>query len=345
MSLMGLEKAQRQGWEALFYPSSIAVVGASADQSRPGGDVLERLRAGRFGGKVYPVNPKYRELAGWECFPDLASIPGEVDLAVLSVQYPQVESMLEACGRKGVKAVIIFSSGFGEVDEAGRLRQQRIQEISSRWGLRVVGPNSMGVINFLHNLHACFTYGNILSSWNELVNAGIALISQSGGVGYTLLTMCAARGMKASFFVSSGNEAVTDFADYLFYLVRHPEVKVIAAYLEGVRDGQKLGRAVEAAVEANKPLVVLKAGKHEASARAARSHTGSLAGSSAVYRAFFRQKGIIEAERMEEMVATLTMLAAGREPRGKKWPSWLLRADTPCWRRTAARRPGWRWRS
>lgn len=315
---MGPEETGGQGWEALFYPSSVAVVGASADQSRPGGDVLERLRTGRFGGKVYPVNPKYTDLGGWKCFPDLASIPGEVDLAVLSVLYPQVESILEACGRKGVKAVIIFSSGFGEVDEAGQLRQRRIQEIAVRWGLRVVGPNSMGVINFLHNLHACFTYGNILSPLGEPVNTGIALISQSGGVGYTLLTMFAARGMKAAFFISSGNEAVTDFADYVLYFVRHPEVKMIAAYLEGVRDGQKLGLAAEAALEAKKPLVVLKAGRHEASARAARSHTGSLAGSSAVYRAFFRQKGIIEVERMEEMVATLTMLVAGRKPGGKK---------------------------
>jgi acetyltransferase len=320
---MNSETVAEQSWEALFYPSSVAVVGASANRSSPGGNILEKLKTGGFNGKVYPVNPKYKKLAGWDCFPEITSVPGPVDLAVLSVQYPQVEALLEACGRKGVKAVIVFSSGFGEVDSTGQQRQQRIKEIADRFGLRVVGPNSMGVISFHHKLHACFTYDvntllDALTLSGKMVDAGIALVSQSGGVGYTLLTKCAAHGLKASFFVSSGNEAVTDFADYLFYFVQHPEVKIIAAYLEGVRDGPKLGRAAEEAAAAGKPLVILKVGKHEASARAARSHTGSLAGSSAVYKAFFRQKGIIEVERTEEMVATLAFLAAGRKPAGKK---------------------------
>ncbi|HUW63899.1 MAG TPA: acetate--CoA ligase family protein [Spirochaetia bacterium] len=306
------------GWEALFYPASVAVIGASADPAKPGGDVLANLQAGGFRGPVYPVNPGHRELGGWRCFPEISAVPGPVDLAVISVRTPFVLPALEECAASGVAAAVVFSSGFGETGEAGVELQRELGDAAGRLGLRLCGPNTMGLANYLHRLHAYFAYGYTASPRDQASDAGIALISQSGGIGCSMLTSCAEYGLGVAFYVSSGNEAATDFADYMAYFVRHPGVKFIAAYLEGIRDGEKLARAADLALAAGKPVVVLKTGGNEASARAARSHTGSLAGSAAVYRAFFRQKGIIEVQNIGEMTAVLSLLAAGRRPAGNR---------------------------
>ena len=150
---MSLEKMSGPDWDALFYPGSIAVIGASEDKRKPGGIVLGNLLAGGFNGAVYPVNPKYRELGGWSCFPGIDSVPGPVDLAVISVKSPQVLTTLKECAARGVKAAIIFSSGFGEVDEAGSELQQEIRKVAARSGMRLCGPNTMG--NQLSASHAC----------------------------------------------------------------------------------------------------------------------------------------------------------------------------------------------
>lgn len=305
------------GWRELFYPASVAVIGASADQRKPGGVVLTNLLAGGSGGPVYPVNPGHRELGGLSCYPDILAVPGPVDLAIISVQSPQVMPVLEQCARKGVRAAVIFSSGFGEVDEAGLKVQQQIREAAGSFGMRICGPNTMGIINYLHRLHAYFAYGYTQPAWDGAADANVGLICQSGGVGCSMLSACAGYGLKVAIYVSSGNEAATDFADYMAYMIQHPGVKMIAGYMEGVRDGAKLGRAADMALAAGKPVVIMKTGGHEASARAARSHTGSLAGSAGVYRAFFRQKGIIEVDNISEMMAVLSILAAGRRPEGK----------------------------
>lgn len=315
---MKVEEGTGSGWDALFYPASVAVIGASPDRRKPGGIVLENLRAGGFAGAVYPVNPKHTELGGWNCYPAIASVPGQVDLAVISVKSPQVMAMLEECAARGVKAVIVFSSGFGEVDNEGFEQQQEMGKAAARLGLRLCGPNTMGVINYLHRMRACFVYGFIPPPFDGAADAGIALISQSGGVGCNMLTACAQNGLGVSIYACGGNEAATDFADYLEYLVRHPQVKIVASYMEGVRDGEKLGRAADLALAAGKPVVIMKTGRNEASARAARSHTGSLAGSAEVYRAFFQQKGVIEVRHTGELAAVLSLLAAGRRPGGRR---------------------------
>lgn len=312
------ESSTGMNWESLFYPASVAVVGASPDRRKPGGIVLANLRSGGFTGAVYPVNPKYRELGGWSCYPDITSVPGPVDLVIISVKTPLVMPVLEECAAKGIKAAVVFTSGFGEVGEAGLMLQHQVKEAAARFGMRLLGPNSMGFINHLHQLHADFVYGYTPPPWSRETDAGIALISQSGGVGCSMLTACADFGLGVSIYVCTGNEAATGFADYLAYFAGHPGVKMIAAYLEGVRDGEKLSQAADLALAAGKPVVILKTGGHEASARAARSHTGSLAGSAAVYRAFFRQKGVIQVQNISEMTAALSLLAAGRRPGGEK---------------------------
>ena len=315
---MTVEKMSGKGWDSLFYPSSIAVVGASPDRFKPGGNVLANIRAGGFKGAVFPVNPKHTEINGWRCFPDLASVPGPVDLAIIAINSPQVIPALEECAARGTGAVIVFSSGFGEVDQAGLEHQREIKVLAERLGIRVCGPNTMGIINYLHGMQAAFVYGYTLPSWAAANETGIALICQSGGVGCSILEACAAGGLEVAIYVCTGNEAATDFADYLSYFISHPRIKMVASYMEGVRDGGRLGRAADLALAAGKPVVILKTGRHEASARAASSHTGALAGSAAVYKSFFRQKGIIEVQNISEMVGALNLLAAGRRPAGDR---------------------------
>jgi acetyltransferase len=315
---MTIEKTGNEGWDALFYPSSIAVVGASPDPNKPGGIVLDSLRRGGYAGAVYPVNPKHGELEGWQCYPDLDSAPGPVDLAVIVVKSPQVLQTLKDCAAKKIPAVIIFSSGFGEVDEIGLELQNEIRELAKSLNIRVCGPNTMGIINYLHNMQAAFVFDYTLPSWSGNSGAGLGLICQSGGIGCSMLQAFSDYGLKVSMYVCTGNEAATDFSDYVNYFVRHPRVNAVTAYMEGVRDGKKLREAAESALKAGKPLVVLKTALNEASARAARSHTGSLAGSALVYHSFFRQKGIIEVDNLREMVAVLNLLAAGRLPEGNR---------------------------
>ncbi|MFZ5631489.1 MAG: CoA-binding protein [Bacillota bacterium] len=189
---------EKKGWDSLFYPSSIAVVGASPDLFKPGGNVLANIRAGGFKGAVFPVNPKHTEINGWRCFPDLASVPGPVDLAIIAVKSPQVIPALQECAARGTGAVIVFSSGFGEVDEAGLEHQQEIKELAERLDIRVCGPNTMGIINYLHGMQAAFVYGYTLPSWAVTNETGIALICQSGGVGCSILEACAASGLEVA---------------------------------------------------------------------------------------------------------------------------------------------------
>lgn len=314
---MTVMKTAAKGWNALFYPSSIAVVGGSGDLKKPGGIVLENLKAGGFGGAVYPVNPGCREINGLECYPDLASIPGPVDMAVVAVKSQLVLPVLKECSARKIRAAIIFSSGFGEVDEAGLQAQGRIGEMAAGLDMRICGPNTMGMVNYLNKMHAAFVYGYKLPPMPQRPENGIALICQSGGVGCSILQALHQRGLEVATYVCTGNEAATDFSDYMSYFIEHPEIKMVASYMEGIRDGRKFALAAEAALAAGKPVVILKSGTNEASARAARSHTGALAGSASVYRSLFRQKGIIEARSIGEMAALLTLLATGRRPAGK----------------------------
>ncbi|MFA7467778.1 MAG: acetate--CoA ligase family protein [Desulfotomaculaceae bacterium] len=302
--------------DALFYPGSIAVIGASEDHRKPGGIVLDSLKAGGFNGAIYPINPKYQELGAWSCFPNIDSVPGPVDLVIITVKTPLVLTALEACGSRGVKAAIVFSAGFGETDESGSALQHQLKKVANRYGVRLCGPNTMGIINYMHHMRANFVLGDILPSWDGTVHFGIALISQSGGVGCRMLAACAGHGLDVSAYVCTGNEAVTDFADYLVYLVHNPGVKIIAAYMEGVRDGEKLGQAIDLARAAGKPVVIMKTGGSEISARAAHSHTGSLAGSAVVYSSFFQQQGVIEVQNIRDMMGVISLLATGRRPDG-----------------------------
>ncbi len=275
--------------ERMFNPKVVAVVGATPKEGKVGNILLKNLKD--FDGKVYAVNPKYDEILGYKCYPSVEEIPDEVDLAIIAVPAEVVPSILESCGRKGVKNAVVITAGF---KEAGNYAlENKITEICRRYGINMVGPNCLGIINTHNNLNA--TFGRIMPPKGD-----IAFLSQSGAFILAVLDWAKANNVGFSKIVSLGNKAVLDEADFMRFLARDEDTNVIMLYLEGVSEGRKF-MEVAREVSKVKPIVGVKSGRTEAGAKAASSHTGSLAGSFVAYRTAFRQSGVVEAESIEDL--------------------------------------------
>jgi len=300
----------------LFCPRSIAIIGASADPAKPGGMPLVTLVNNGYTGDIYPVSPKYNDISGLKCYLSLEDIPGEVDLAIIAVSAQLAQKAFHECAMKKVKAVIVFTSGFAEVGGSGIKLQEDMAKLAQESNIALCGPNCMGIFNTQNAITAGFAISELPKK--VTVPNFYGFISQSGGFGAMVHAIASERGIGFTFFVSSGNEADLQFADYLAYMVEDANTKVIGGYLEGIKDGRKLFQAAEMALHAKKPVVLIKTGRHPAGARAASSHTGALAGSDRVYSSFFKQKGIIRAESVEEFITILSLLAGGSLPRGNK---------------------------
>lgn len=298
---------------ALLDPGSIAIVGASADFKRINGRPLRFLLEYGYRGKLFPINPRYTEIAGVPCYPSVAQLPETPDLALIGLGAEATPGVLEECGRRGIRAAVVFSGGFGETGADGQALQDRLVEVAERYGVAVSGPNCLGFINFA--LKAACTFTATFDTV-DLVPGRIAFVSQSGALGAYIYALARERGLGFSYYVSSGNEARLDFANYLEFLVDNPETDVILGYLEAARDGSALLRAADRALAAGKPLVLLKVGRSSDGARAARSHTGSLAGSDRVYDAAFRQHGVVRADTIEGMLDIAYLATVGHVPRG-----------------------------
>ncbi len=297
----------------LLNPRSIAIVGASADFSRINGRPLRFMLEYGYRGKLYPINPRYEEIAGLTCYPSIGAVPESPDLALLGLSAAATPDALEQCGQHGVRAAVVFSGGFGEAGPEGQALQERLVETAERYGMALCGPNCLGFVNF--PLAAACTFTATFDSV-DLRPGRIAFISQSGALGAYIYAMARERGLGFSYYISSGNEAQTDFATYLDFLVESAETDVILGYLETARDGSGLLRGARRALAAGKPVILLKVGRSPSGARAARSHTGSLAGSDRVYNAAFRQSGVIRAETIEGMLDIAYLATVGRVPRG-----------------------------
>lgn len=302
--------------EIVFNPQSVAIIGASANPIKPSGQPLIALLNNGYAGQVYPVNPKYDELLGVKCYPRVSDIPGEVDMAIIAVPAAITMPALEECAAKGVKVAVIFTSGFAEVGEEGASIQQEMTALAQRSGMRIVGPNCMGLVNNLNNLMATFFLLKLPTA--PIIPNVLGFVSQSGGFGSLIYFLVEEAGLGFTYYVSSGNEADLDFSDYLAYMASDPNVKVLGGYLEGVRDGSKLLAAADLALAHEKPIMILKAGRNPSAARAAASHTGAMVGSDRVYDAFFRQKNIIRTESIDEMLIAINIMACGRIPKGPR---------------------------
>lgn len=300
---------------AFFAPRAIAVIGASDNPTRIGGRPVDFCKAAGFDGPIYPVNPTRDTVQGLTAYPDIDAIPDEVDLAVLAIPAARAEETLEACGRKGVKAAVIFSAGFSEVGAEGEAAQARLLAIAARHGMRILGPNCLGCYSAASGACATFTSG---LEGGMPQRGGIGLITQSGAYGTHLLSMAKARRLGVAGWVSTGNEADVSVAECLEYMVEQPEVTAIGMYMEGVNDAPRLIRALSRARALKKPVTIIKVGASEVGAVAVQSHTASLAGSDASFQAVIEQYGAVRAQTTEEMFDTLYAASVAPLPTGRR---------------------------
>lgn len=280
---------------AVFNPSSIAVIGASREPNKIGHVIVKNFVDGGFAGKVYPINPNAEEILGLKSYKSVLQVPGKIDSAVIAVPQPAVSGVLEECGKKGVKGVVLITGGFSEVGNLAA--EKEIAAIANKYGMALIGPNCMGVLTPASRVDSVFL--PIYKLGRPRVG-GISFISQSGAVGGCIVDLAARAGIGMGKFVSYGNAAVIDETDLLQYLASDKDTDIIVVYLEGVRDGRKFLQAARE-ITKKKPVVVLKAGKSALGAEAALSHTGSLAGAAEAYKAAFRQANMIEAATLEQL--------------------------------------------
>lgn len=279
--------------EKILAPKSIAVIGASQTPGKVGYEVVANLLQAGFDGPVYPVNPKAERILDLPVYSSVAKCPGDVDLCIVAVPTGAVISSVENAIHAGVRAFIVLTAGFKEVGAEGRALEEKLCALCREHGARVMGPNCIGLINTPHKLNASFS-----PSWP--VEGGISVISQSGALCVAILDWAASRRIGLGVVVSLGNKADLSEVDFLAALAQDDHTRVIAGYLESVTDGDKFLRAAEQAAMV-KPVVILKSGITQAGARAASSHTGSLAGQDMAYGAALRRAGIIRAQQFEDL--------------------------------------------
>jgi acetyl coenzyme A synthetase (ADP forming)-like protein len=294
--------------KALFEPESIAVVGASTDERKIGHILLNNLISSGFKGKLYPINPKVPEIKGLKAYPSMTAIPGSLELAIVCVPNTAVPAIMEEAGAKGVKAVIVITAGFKELGKEGALLERQVGDIAKKYGMRVLGPNCMGIMNPHSRMNATFT--NI-----HPMSGSIGVASQSGAVCSSLLDWSTRTRVGFSKFVSVGNKVDIDEADLLGYLKDDPATKVIGMYVEGANRGKEFMRQAYEASKV-KPVIVLKSGRTSSGSKAASSHTGALSGSDKVYDAAFQQSNVIRVHTIDELFDYFQVFANMPVPQG-----------------------------
>ena len=307
----------------LLWPKTVAVIGASSDTSGLRGRILEIILSHPFAGKVYPVSRSAAEVQGHKAYASVDALPEPADLAILIVPAQYIPAELERCGRAGIKAAVILSSGFAEEPgEAGSRMQAEIAATARRYDMAVTGPNTEGFANIEAALCPTFSpamdkNAGAIRPKRALGNGEVSVISQSGGLGFAFFDRARPRNLAFRHIVTTGNEAALDVADVLDYMLDEGGTDVFLLLLEDVKSPEKFKRAAEKALRAGKPLIVGKIGQSEPGGRAVASHTAALAGSAAAYRAIFEHYGLIEGRDFDEMID----IAAGILACGDKLPA------------------------
>jgi acetyltransferase len=296
--------------ESLFSPETVAVIGASANPAKVGHAFLANLKQSGFQGTVVPTHLSATEILGYRCYRSLRDYPGRIDLSIIVVAGPHVKEALTESIDKGARTVIVVTAGFKEVGAAGAEAERELVAVCRKAGVRMVGPNCLGILNTHHRMNATFA--------PCLPGAGsISVISQSGALCVVILDSAANQGLGLAKVISIGNKADLNEADFLQALAEDKETTVIASYLESIKDGNKFLRIAEEAA-AKKPVVILKVGITSAGAKAASSHTGSLAGADIAYGAAFRRSGVIRAENVESLFDYSLAFASQPIPTGNR---------------------------
>ncbi|MES3000870.1 MAG: acetate--CoA ligase family protein [Pseudomonadota bacterium] len=299
-----------QSLEALFHPRSIAVIGASDDADRIGGRPIAYALQLGFAGKIYPVNPKRESVQGLKAYARIGDVPGPVDCAIIALPAPAVAGTLRECAAKGVRGVVLFSGGFAELGDEGRVLQDEIARIAREGGIRMLGPNCIGAFSIGHRAFPLFmsnVTGQVPPS-----GARIGIASQSGGYGSHIVKMGQERGLAVYEMVTTGNEADVEVGEVIHWLAESPGIDVIVAYVEGIRDRETFIAGLAAAHRNRKPVVLMKVGATESGAAAAASHTAALAGADGIYDAVIREYGAYRASCTEEVLDIAYALSAGK---------------------------------
>ncbi|MBS7619961.1 acetate--CoA ligase family protein [Candidatus Bathyarchaeota archaeon] len=277
----------------LFNPRSIAIIGASNSPGKVGFILTKNMIECGYSGEIYPINPGAEEIQGLKCYPSVLDVSSEIDLVVIAIPANRVLNVVEECGRKGVKALIIISAGFKEAGREGAILEKKLVEICHKYGMRLQGPNCLGIIDTITPINLSFAR-------TMPKRGGIGFISQSGALGTAVLDWAIKEEIGISSFISLGNKADLDEVEFIEAMGEREEVKVILLYLESIERGQKFIEIAKKIVK-KKPIIVLKGGVSTAGARAAGSHTGALVGSFIAYRTAFKKAGVIFAESVEEL--------------------------------------------
>jgi len=293
-----------------FSPKSVAIIGVPRKPDRfGGGSFLDKLLECGFPGKLFPINPKAGEILGVKAYPDIDSLPETPEFAIVSVTAALVPSVLEECGRGGVRHIHILSSGFKEIGtDEGRKLELQVKEMARERNLLVIGPNCMGP----------YCPSSRLTAWGAIpgMSGPVGIISQSGGITQRLTEYLCSLGVGTDKAVSIGNAAVLDSPDYLEFMAREKSIRVIAMYLESVRDGRRFFELARE-ITKSKPIIVWKGGETEAGAKTAASHTGTMAGKPALWEAMLRQCGVTQVRSMDEWVDAILALCLLPPPAGK----------------------------
>lgn len=298
-----------QQLDDLFNPGAVAVIGASNTMGKWGYNIQCLLMSDKSR-EIYAVNKNEAEVIGRKAYPSVVDITDNVDLAIITVPFKDVPAAMEDCVRKRVKSVIIISGGLAETGEEGAEIERQAAEIGKRGGLRFIGPNCMGYFNTASGI-------NTVIFLPPVTKGPVALISQSGNSGQSIITSASEMGLGFSKYVSSGNEADLRFEDYLDYMAQDDDTKLILGYVEGFREGKRFFKLAKE-ITKTKPIVIVKAGRTQDGARAARSHTATLAGSDEISDAALRQVGVIRVDEIDELIDVSLLLLGQPLPRGKR---------------------------
>ncbi len=297
--------------DPIFRARSVALVGASADGRKLNGIPQQILRMTGFAGAVYPVNPKYADINGVRCYPTIAALPEVPDVALVLVPAADVPEVLEQCGRKGIRAAVVVSSGFEEVDLGGHL-VAAVRDVCARHRIALVGPNCEGVWSVRDKV--LLTFGSAAKR-EVLAHAPVAILSQSGSMAGAVARQLQDSGFGCAYVVSVGNETVLGLLDYLDYMIAQDDVSVVLLFLEGLKDGQRLVRLARRARERGIVIVALKSGSSSAGRDAVASHTGKMTTAHAIYKDVFAQAGVIQVESLVELIEAAEVFSTVPLPR------------------------------
>src|SRR5882672_6521884 len=307
--------------DSFFAPDSIALIGASRDHEKIPGRLLSMLRKNEYPGRIYPINPNYPDIDGLQCYKTIAEVGAPIDLAVIIIPARAVVGALEECAAVGVKNAVIISSGFAEEGGDSAAMQDAIVALAKKTGMRISGPNAEGFLSEVQKVAATFSPTvDVKPGQVPLVatRRRVAIVAQSGGIGFAIKHRAKALGVAISYCVSAGNESDLGAGEFLDYMVQDASTDAILLFIEGIRDVEKFLAAARRAAEAGKPVIVTKVGRSGAGERAAASHTASMAGWSAAYDAVFAKYGFIVSNDLDEAVTIAALLTTNPMPKGDR---------------------------